>query len=127
VRLSAVIQPPASISYFLFPATQLQLDMPDAMPMPFSCTCHWAQLPTANANANGMCSWGWTKSNAHGPRLKAGGLVGLRDTILYKRLEVFLVALGGFVTHVRRLWSRNRIPFKFKCLVIIDMDLRPAS
>jgi hypothetical protein len=62
--------------------------------------------PAVNANANGMCSWGlgiWTKSNAHGPRLKAGGLIGLRDTIRYKRLEVFLEALSAFVqcvTHV---------------------------
>jgi hypothetical protein len=51
--------------------------------------------PAANANANDMCSW--TKSNAHRPRLNAGGLVGLRDTILYKRLEVFLEALSAFV------------------------------
>jgi hypothetical protein len=53
------------------------------------------------ANANGMCSWGWTKSNAHGPRLKAGGLVGLRGTIRFKLAEVFLEALSNFVHFVR--------------------------
>jgi hypothetical protein len=69
------------------------------MPMPFSSQLHMPLDPAANANANGMCSW--TKSNAHGPRLKAGGLVGLRDTIRYKRLEVFLEALSAFVHCVR--------------------------
>jgi hypothetical protein len=64
--------------------------------------CHAIQLHMPlgpAANANGMCSW--TKSNAHGPRLKAGVLVGLRDTIRYKRLEVFLEALSAFVQCVR--------------------------
>jgi hypothetical protein len=61
---------------------------------------HMPLGPAANANATGMCSWGWTKSNAHGPRLKAGVLVGLRDTIRYKRLEVCLEALGEFATCV---------------------------
>ena len=85
--------------------------MADAMPMPFSCTCRMPLGPAANAN--GMCSWGWTKSNAHGPRLKAGGLVGLRGTIRYKRvveaptveLEVFLEAHTAFVLRVGLLHS----------------------
>ena len=59
----------------------------------------------AHANANGMCSWGFCPIESGPnrmqmriwPRLKAGGLVGLRGTILYKRPEVFLEALGGFV------------------------------
>jgi hypothetical protein len=57
VRLSAVIQPPASISYFLFPisgnppaAAAHTWQMTDAMPMPFSCTCRMPLGPAANAN-----------------------------------------------------------------------------
>jgi hypothetical protein len=71
--------------------------MPDAMPMPFSCKC--------------QCKWHvqlrLDQIHAHGPRLKAGGLVGLRDTVRYKRgvVEVCLEALTAFVLLVRPLGS----------------------
>jgi hypothetical protein len=80
--------------YFLFAATQLH--------MPFNPAAH------ANANENGMCSWGFGPNRMQmriWPRLKAGGLIGLRDAILYKRVEVFLEALGAFVLCVLMTWS----------------------
>jgi hypothetical protein len=110
VRLSAVIQPPASISYFLFPisgnpaaaahgrchAKAIQLHMPYAIG-------HWAQLPMQMACAAGA----GPHPMRHVPRLKAGGLVGLRGTIRFKLVEVFLEALSAFVYCVRSSVSQQ--------------------
>jgi hypothetical protein len=78
-------------------ANAIQLHMPYAIG-------HWAQLPMQMACAAGA----GPNPMRHVPRLKAGGLVGLRDTIRYKRVvEVFLEALTAFVPHVRSSVSQQ--------------------